>query len=85
MAVYVQIGVAVLRDTTTGEPLKPTIPLFAKSKTEPQASGYTRGEEKLLTDVAGVYVDIFQNICPLRGCADCRNFGAQNGDAAREN
>lgn len=60
MAVYVQIGVAVLRDTTTGEPLKPTIPLFAKSKTEPQASGYTRGEEKLLTDVAGVYVDIFQ-------------------------
>lgn len=60
MESYVQIGIAVLRDTTTGEPLKPTIPLYAKSKTEPQASGYTRGEEKLLTDVAGVFVDIFR-------------------------
>ena len=59
METYVQIGVAVLRDTTTGEPLKPTIPLFAQSKTEPQASGLTRCEEKILSDVAGVFVDIF--------------------------
>ena len=60
MESYVQIGIAVLRDTTTGEPLKPTIPLYAKSKTEPQASGHTRAEDKLLTDVAGVFVDIFR-------------------------
>lgn len=57
---YVQIGVAVLRDTVTGEPLKPRIPLYARSKALPQASGITRGEEKLLSDVAGVYVDIFR-------------------------
>lgn len=57
---YIQIGVAVLRDTVTGEPLKARIPIYAKSKEAAQASGITRGEEKLLTDVAGVFVDVFR-------------------------
>lgn len=60
MDTYEQIGVAVLRDPTTGEPLKPQIPIYARSKTAAQASGHTRAEEKLLTDVAGVFVDIFR-------------------------
>jgi len=57
---YVQIGVAVLRDRTTGEPLQQRIPLYAKSKAAPQASGLTRGEEKILSDIAGVFVDVFR-------------------------
>lgn len=57
---YMQIGIAVLRDPTTGEPLKPQIPIYAKSKAVVQSSGHTQGEQKLLTDVAGVFVDIFR-------------------------
>lgn len=57
---YVQIGVAVMRDTVTGEPLKARIPIYAKSKATAQASGINRGEQKILTDVAGVFVDIFR-------------------------
>lgn len=57
---YVQIGVAVMRNTVTGEPLKHRVPIYARSKEPPKASGFTRGEEKVLTDVAGVYVDVFR-------------------------
>jgi hypothetical protein len=57
---FVQVGIAVLRDPATGEPLKPRIPLYAKTRAEPQPSGLTRGEENLLTDVAGVFVDVFR-------------------------
>lgn len=57
---YVQVGIAVMRDHITGEPLNQRIPLYAKSKTEPKESGITRGEAKLLSDVAGVFVDVFR-------------------------
>lgn len=60
MESYVQIGIAVLRDSVTGKPLKPSIPLYAKSKTEIQSSGVFKSEEKMLNDVAGVFVDIFR-------------------------
>lgn len=51
MESYVQIGIAVLRDSVTGKPLKPSIPLYAKSKTEIQSSGVFKSEEKMLNDV----------------------------------
>ena len=57
---FVQVGIAVLRDPVTGAPLKPRIPLYAETLAEPQPSGLTRGEENLLTDVAGVFVDVFR-------------------------
>lgn len=60
MDYYTPIGFAVMRDPVTGNPAKETIPIYAKSKTPPTISGLTKSEEKVLTDVSGVFVDVFR-------------------------